>query len=73
MTTLTQTSVIKTQPSRHFRGAQSLYQVVVNAEDGNYEQFEIEAASFSEAEQLANVMAHETMTDIIFIEIYKIL
>lgn len=73
MTTLTQTSVIKTQPSRHFRGARSLYQIVVNAEDGNYEQFEIEAASFSEAEQLANVMAHETMTDIIFIEIYKIL
>jgi hypothetical protein len=46
--------------------------VVINAEDGNYQEIEIEADSFQEAEAKANAIAHETMTDIIYIEIYKL-
>lgn len=72
MTTSNQTSVITTRPYRHSRSAQSQYNVVVNAEDGNYQEFEIEASSFSEAEEKANQIAHETMTDITYVEIYKI-
>ena len=72
MTTLTQTSVIKQHTGWHGRGAQSQYQVVVNAEDGNFEEFELEAASFAEAEEKANAIAYGSMTDITFIEIYKI-
>lgn len=72
MTTSTQTSVIKTRPYNRGRRSQNLYNVVVNAEDGNYQEFEIEASSFSEAESKANDIAHETMTDITYVEIYKI-
>lgn len=72
MTTSVQTSVIKTRPYNRSRQAKSLYNVVVNAEDGNYQEYEIEASSFAEAEAKANAIAHDTMTDITFIEIYKV-
>ncbi|MCR4602454.1 MAG: hypothetical protein K5683_02825 [Prevotella sp.] len=72
MTTTSQTSVIKTRPYSHSSSGMSFYNIVVNAEDGNYQEFEIEASSFSEAEAQANRIAHETFTDITFVEIYKI-
>ncbi len=72
MTTTAQKSVINSRANRHSRSAQHLYNVVVNAEDGNYQEFEIEASSFAEAEEKANAIAHETMTDITYVELYKI-
>ena len=72
MTTISQTSVINARSYGRCRQAQNLYMVVINAEDGNYQEHEIEAASYSEAEAKAKAIAHETMTDIIYIEIYKL-
>ena len=72
MTTISQTSVINARPYNRIRNARNLYNIVVNAEDGNYQEFEIEASSFSEAEAKANAIAHETMTDVTYVEIYKV-
>ena len=72
MTTVSQTSEIISRPYNRSRREQQLYKVVINAEDGNYQEFEIEASSFAEAESKANDIAHETMTDITYVEIYKI-
>ncbi len=71
MTTISQTSVINAR-SYGRKHSQNLYNVVINAEDGNYQEIEIEADSFQEAEAKANAIAHETMIDIIYIEIYKL-
>jgi hypothetical protein len=73
MTTVYQTSAITSQQGfrRHGR-ANSIYQVVVNAEDGNYQEFEIEAASEAEAHAKADAIAMGTMTDILYIEVYKV-
>lgn len=60
------------RPYNRIRTRQSLYNVVVNAEDGNYQEFEIEAATLAEAEAKADIIAHETMTDVTFVEIYKV-
>ncbi len=72
MTTTVQTSVISTRNFNRTRSTRHIYQVVVNAEDGNYQEYEIEARSEAEAEAKANDIAHETMTDITYIEIYKL-
>lgn len=72
MTTSTQTSVIRSHQHGYSRIPRNTYKVVVNEEDGNYQEFEVEAASFSEAEAQANSIAYETMTDITYIEVYKI-
>ena len=72
MTTTSQTSVISSGLKGHGRHAQSLYQVVINGEDGNYEEFEIEARSISEAETKASNLALEYMVDLTYVEIYKI-
>jgi hypothetical protein len=72
MTTTSQTSVISSGLRFHGRHAQSLYQVVINGEDGNYEEFEIEASSISEAEAKASDLALEYMVDLTYVEIYKI-
>lgn len=72
MTTVSQTSEIISRPYNRSRNGQHLYKVVVNAEDGNYQEFEIEASSFSEAEMMANEIAYQEMTDITYVEIYKV-
>ncbi len=72
MTTLSQTSVIKTRPYSHSSNGRSIYNIVVNAEDGNYQEFEIEASSDIEAAAMASQLAHETFIDITYIEIYKL-
>jgi hypothetical protein len=72
MTTVSQTSEIISRPYNRSRKGQQLYKVVINAEDGNYQEFEIEASSLSEAEAKANEIAYQEMTDITYVEIYKI-
>lgn len=72
MTTVSQTSEIISRPYNRSRREQQLYKVVINAEDGNYQEFEIEASSLSEAEAKANEIAYQEMTDITYVEIYKI-
>ncbi len=72
MTTVSQTSEIISRPYNRSRREQQLYKVVINAEDGNYQEFEIEASSLSEAEAKANEIAYQEMTDITYVEIYKV-
>ena len=72
MTTVSQTSEIISRPYNRSRREQQLYKVVINAEYGNYQEFEIEASSLSEAEAKANEIAYQEMTDITYVEIYKV-
>ena len=72
MTTVSQTSEIISRPYNRSRRGQQLYKVVVNAEDGNYQEYEIEASSLAEAESMANEIAYQEMTDITYVEIYKV-
>ena len=72
MTTTSQTSVISSGLRFNGRRAQSLYQVVINGEDGNYEEFEIEASSISEAEAKGSDLALEYMVDLTYVEVYRI-
>lgn len=73
MTTVIQTSAITSrQGFRRYGRANAIYNVVVNAEDGNYQEFEIEAASDEEAHAKADAIAMGTMTDVTYIEIYKV-
>jgi len=46
--------------------------VIVNAEDGCYEEHEILASSEQEAHAKADVIAQNSMVDITFVEVYKI-
>lgn len=71
MTATTQTSVISTHTWRR-RHSQDIYNVIVNGEDGSFQEFEVEASSFAEAEAKADRIAHESMTDITYIEVYHI-
>ena len=58
MTTIIQTSAINSQFSyRRSRRASNIYNVVVNAEDGNYQEYEIEASSEAEAHAKADDIA----------------
>lgn len=70
MTTTIQTSVYNNF-STH-RSRRSLYAIVVNAEDGNYQEYEIEAASEAEAHSKANAIAQSSMIDITYVEVYRI-
>ena len=71
MTTTIQTSEFNLQSvSRHRRA--SLYSIVVNGEDGNYQEFEIEASSETEAHRKADASAQDCMIDVTFVEVYKI-
>lgn len=71
MTTTIQTSAISIQSvSRHSR--LSTYSVIVNGEDGNYQEFEIEASSDEEAHGKANEIALENMIDVTYVEVYRI-
>lgn len=71
MTTTIQTSAFNIQTAnRHKRSA--LYRVIVNGEDGNYQEFEIEASSKSEAHQKADAIALSCMIDVTYVEVYEI-
>lgn len=71
MTTTIQTSAISFQSvSRHSR--LSTYSVIVNGEDGDFQEFEIEATSDEEAHGKANDIALNSMTDVTYVEVYKI-
>lgn len=73
MTTMIQTSAIATQQAWHRNGrANRIYQVIVNAEDGNYQEFEIEAASEQEAHAKADAIAMADFTDVLYVEVYRI-
>ena len=69
MTTTIQTSVIDFQ-AKHYR-RQSTYLVTVNGEDGNYQEFEIEAANDADAHRKADDIAQQCMIDITYVEVYK--
>ena len=49
-----------------------MYNVVVNGEDGNYQEYEIEASSEAEAHAKAEYIAQSNMIDVIYIEVYKV-
>lgn len=71
MTTTIQTSAINIQSvNRHSR--LSIYSVIVNGEDGDCQKFEIEASSDEEANGKANDIALSSMTDVTYVEVYKI-
>ena len=72
MTTTTQTIRIYTRPLFTSRYNKQCYQVIVNAEDGNYQEYEIEATSYEEAEAMADRIAQEAMIDVTFVELYLI-
>lgn len=72
MTINSQTSVISTQSYSRKRYHQNTYQIVINGEDGNYQEYEVEASSIAEASNKANAIAAENMVDITYVEIYKI-
>jgi len=70
MTTSIQTSAFNFQNVSRRRRTTN-YQVIVNGEDGNYKEFEIEAASDNEAHLKADAIAQECMIDVTFVEVYK--
>ena len=72
MTTTILTSSINNQLTRRSRKA-SIYTVIVNGEDGNYQEFEVEAANDAEAHSKADAIAQQAMIDITYVEVYKIL
>ena len=71
MTITSQTSQIRTRNNYRRWNAYNIYMVIINAEDGNYQEHEIEANSFAEAEAKAQTIAAANMIDVTFIEIYK--
>ena len=72
MTTVIQTSEITRQGYRRNGRANAIYNVVVNAEDGNYQEFEVEAASDAEAHAKADAIASGSMIDVTYVEVYKV-
>lgn len=71
MTTTILTSTINNQLARKSRRA-SMYTVIVNGEDGNYQEYEVEAANDMEAHCKADAIAQQAMIDITYVEVYKI-
>lgn len=71
MTTSIQTSTFSSFTTRRNRGSH-LYSVIVNAEDGNYQEYEVEAASDAEAHNKANTIAQSSMIDITYVEVYRL-
>ena len=70
MTTNIQTSAFKLQ--HNSRSRNHSWQVVVNGEDGNYQEFEVEAATENEARIKADNIAMGCMIDVTFVEVYRI-
>lgn len=71
MTTSIQTSTFNIQTVSRRRTSHS-YQIIVNGEDGNYQEFEIEAESDNMAHQKADEIAQGCMIDVTFVEVYRI-
>ena len=73
MTTNIQTSAISLQTGfRSSRRTSGIFSVVVNGEDGNYQEYEIEAASEAEAHAKADSIAQDSMIDVTYVEVYRI-
>ena len=73
MTTNIKTSSINAQYGYgRNRRTSNIYNVIINAEDGNYQEFEIEASSDAEAHAKADRIAQSSMIDVTYIEIYKV-
>lgn len=70
MTTTIQTSAFNSQLP-HSRRRVSIYSVVINGEDGNYQEYEVEAADDEEAQMKADSIAQQSMIDITYVEVYK--
>ena len=51
----------------------SLYNVVVNGENGEYYEWEVEAESYGEASSKGEEFARDLMVDIQYIEVYQLL
>jgi hypothetical protein len=71
MTTTIQTSAFNSQLP-HSRRRVSIYSVVINGEDGNYQEYEVEAANDQEAQMKADSIAQQSMIDITYVEVYKV-
>lgn len=71
MTTTIQTSAFNNHLT-HSRRRVSFYSVVINGEDGNYQEYEIEAANETEAHSKADSIAQQNMIDVTYVEVYKI-
>lgn len=71
MTTTIQTSAFNSQLP-HSRRRVSSYSVIINGEDGNYQEYEVEAANDQEAQMKADSIAQQSMIDITYVEIYKV-
>ena len=71
MTTTIQTSAFYSQLP-HSRRRVSIFSVVINGEDGNYQEYEIEAANEQEAHRKADSIAQQSMIDITYVEVYRI-
>lgn len=71
MTLTSQTSQMKTRNTYRRWNSNNIWMVIINAEDGNYQEHEIEASSYNEAEAKAEAIAQDSMVDVTFIEIYK--
>ena len=48
------------------------YEWASSSEDGNYQEFEIEASSETEAHAKADSIAQSSMVDVTYIEVYKV-
>ncbi len=73
MTAIIQTSAINSQFGyRRSRRTVNTYSVIVNGEDGNYQEYEIEASSEAEAHAKADSIAQSNMIDVTYIEVYKV-
>jgi diphthamide synthase (EF-2-diphthine--ammonia ligase) len=53
----------------NYRFSQNIYQVEVNGEDGEYQQYEIMADSSAQATEIAEQLASDSMVDISYIQI----
>lgn len=71
MTTTIQTSAFNSQLP-HNRRRVSSYSVIINGEDGNYQEYEVEAANDQEAQMKADSIAQQSMIDITYVEVYKV-
>ena len=72
MTATIETSDFNTWHTRSRRRVRNIYSIVINGEDGNYQTFEVEASSESEAHRKADSLAQQCMVDVIYVEVYRI-
>lgn len=72
MTTISQKQIISTRPWMSSPYVKHYYQLIINFEDGNFEDMEIEATSFEEAEAKAEIYANESGSDVTYLELYCI-